>query len=198
VDALQEPPPHFEVKLPVVTYRNASWYRVHLRAYDALYFDVEGTSRFNAPDRSFGVLYASEAAEGACAEAFLRRRRRPLRVTEDQLHRRALSRMEWTELRLADFTSVRLTYLGLDARIASGDCYDLAQRWSKWIHAHPDQVDGICYFARHAPALRSIALFERAGLPAAQEIVVASFMPTPGSLSVEARRLIELFEVDIV
>ncbi len=43
-----------------------------------------------------------------------------------------------------------------------------------------------------------MALFDRAGPPAAQEIVVASFMPTPGTLSVEARRLIELFDVDIV
>ncbi len=198
MDALQEPPAQFEVTLPVVTYRNASWYRVHLRVYDALYFDVDVTSRFNAPDRSFGVLYASEAPEGACAEALLRRRRRPLLVTEDQLRKRALSRMEWSELRLADFTSIRLTSLGLDARIASGDCYDLAQRWAKWVHAHPDQVDGICYFARHAPALRSIALFDRVGPPAAQEIIVASFMPTPGTVSGEARRLLELFEIDIV
>jgi hypothetical protein len=197
VDDLLEPPDGFQLDLPLIEL-TVPLFRVHPCVYDAVYFDVEPTHRFNAPSREYGVLYASQAAEGAFAEGFLRARRRPPRVSESDLRTRAMSELAWDRLRLADFTSPTLTTLGLDARIASGDCYALAQRWARWVHAHPAGVDGICYLARHAPTLRSVALFDRIGPPAQSALVIESFMPAPGRLAPGAARWIEMFKVAIV
>src|SRR5262245_51218325 len=41
-------------------------------ALDPIYFDPSGAGRFNAPDRTYGVLYVAQEPEGSFAETFLR------------------------------------------------------------------------------------------------------------------------------
>jgi hypothetical protein len=197
-DALLEPPDDFDIELPIDSFAARRWYRVHQRKWDALYFDREATYRFNAPDGSLGVLYMSYNYAGALAETLLGSRTRPPTVTETYLRHRALAAFFWRPLRLVDFTGTGLARLGLDARIASGDCYPQAQRWSKWVHDHPEEVDGICYFARNAPRERSVALFERAGRPAVTEVVEESLMPLPGALSPLVKGFIKDYGVAIL
>lgn len=40
--------------------------------------------------------------------------------------------------------------------------YDVAQSWSKALHDHPAEADGIAYTARHDDRAMCIALFDRA------------------------------------
>jgi hypothetical protein len=52
---------------------------------------------------------------------------------------------------------------GADAAVVHGDDYQgLSQPWSKAVHDHADQVDGILYTARHDDSVLALALFERA------------------------------------
>ena len=198
MDALQEPPRDHALDLPIIHFEARAWYRVHHRDYTAVYFDREPTYRFNAPDAGFGVMYMSESAEGSFAETLLRRRVRPLRLTQRALHERALTELMLPELRFADFTSLRLSALGLDARIASDNCYELAQRWAGWVHAHPANVDGICYLARQAPGVRSVALFERAPRVLLERCLAPSFLLSSGTLSTWGARLLDVFAVGVL
>lgn len=198
MDALLEPPANFALALPTVELAAARWFRVHQSKYDALYFDRAPSFRFNAPAQEFGVLYMSETPEGAFAEALLGGRKRPPLLSEGQLQSRALTAFEWRSLVLADLTGLGLSSLGLDARIASDDCYGLCRRWAAWIHSHPREVDGICYLARNAPSMRSVALFERAGAPSAVAMLEPTFLIEPGSLTPWGRKLVHTFNVAIV
>lgn len=199
MDSLFEPPEDFQTALPTLSFPARRWYRVYQRKWEALYFDRKPTFRFNAPDGRFGVLYISESYAGAFAETLLGARSRPPTVTERMLRQRAMAAFDWRPLVLADFAEYGLPSLGLDGRIASGDCYALAQRWSAWVHAHPRHVDGICYCARNAPSERSVVLFEdRAGLPDRTEVVEASLMPAPGVLSPLVKGLVKRFRVAVL
>jgi hypothetical protein len=198
MDDLLEPPADFSDKLSVIHFPRGSWYRVHQTKYDALFFDRNPSYRFNAPAGQFGVLYMSEAPEGAFAEALLGSRKRPLIVSEAQLQARALTVFTWRSLVLADFSGYGLAALGLDGRIANGEDYDLCRRWAAWVERHPSKVDGICYLARNAQPTRSVALFERAGTPVNVDLLEKSFMPKPGTLGPWGRKLVTTFDVGIV
>ena len=165
LDKLPEPPPDFALALPIAREERVRFFRIHRRSFSPVYFDRGADSRFNAPDGSFGVLYASCEEEGAFAETLLRSRRRPS-VTHNALQERAMVELVWPRpLRLIDFAGPGLVALGLDNRLADGDDYALAQRWARWLHLHPEGVDGILYRARQAPHTCSVALFERVGAP---------------------------------
>ena len=165
LDKLPEPPPDFALALPIAREERVRFFRIHRRSFSPVYFDRGADSRFNAPDGSFGVLYASCEEEGAFAETLLRSRRRPS-VTLHALQERAMVELVWPRpLRLIDFAGPGLVALGLDNRLADGDDYALAQRWAQWLHLHPEGVDGIRYRARQAPHTCSVALFERVGAP---------------------------------
>jgi hypothetical protein len=50
-------------------------------AFDPIFFDRSAGSRLNAPDASYGVLYAAEEIRGAFAETFLREPGRTLSIS---------------------------------------------------------------------------------------------------------------------
>ena len=124
-------------------------------------FGRTGDNRFDAPDRSFGVLYAAEDAHGAFVETF----GDPLDVrlvSRVDLTKRCLARITSTrQLRLVDLTAKGLRQIVADARITSGD-RALGQRWALALWQHPSKPDGIAYRARHDPSKEAVALFDRA------------------------------------
>ncbi len=173
-DPLPEPPEDYTVLAATIALAGPL-FRVHARARGAVFYNPANIARFNAPEGEYGVMYASESEEGAFAETFVRHRTRPPVVDWTMLSQYSLSRFAWSRpLTLVDFAGRALTPLGLDARICSGDFYPLCQRWSRWIHDHPDMVDGIIYPARNAPHVRSVALFERVGAPEQNALVATS------------------------
>lgn len=83
-------------------------------------------------------------------------------VTESKLKERSLSRIRVRgTVRLVNLAeSGALTRIGADARIFTAG-YTVSQRWSRAIHEHPDQPDGILYRPRHDPARVAAAFFDR-------------------------------------
>lgn len=165
IAAQAEPPDHFQTPLPT-SVETGPWYRIHQCAHDAVFFNQSALYRFNAPSAEFGVLYAAESIDAAFLETLMRFGRRPPVVLLSTLAARTVSQLRWERpLLLVDLTGAGLVQLGLDARLLSMAEYGLCQRWARWLHAHPARVDGIVYRSRMAPHRRSVAAFERAGVP---------------------------------
>ena len=158
------PPADIAARDPVVRYLAAGTlvHRFHTAAFDPIFHDRTNAGRFNAPDGSYGVLYAAETVDGAFAEVFLRS---PGRTTLglDFIEAKAYATLRAIrDLRLVELHGPGLSRLGATAEIAhSGLPYTAAQAWSKAIHALKDNVDGIAYRSRHDDAEICYALFDR-------------------------------------
>ncbi len=128
-----------------------------------VFFDASLESLLNAPDGSYGMLYAAERAHGAFAETFLRTPGRRL-IPRDMMAERALVRLGVTrDLALAALHGPGLARLGATAEVThSGEPYDIPQAWSAALHAHRAAFDGIAYTSRHDDDEICYALFDRA------------------------------------
>jgi hypothetical protein len=167
-DAPPAPPADLDGRTPLVVELapGARLHRFYKLAYAPIFYDPDKGGRLNAPDASYGVLYAAKAANGAFAETFLRSPgRRLLDPTEVAERGRVVLRARRV-LKLIDFTGRGLPILGATAEVIhGGKPYDNAQGWSKALRAHPSKPDGIAYTARHDPSEVCYALFEAADPP---------------------------------
>jgi hypothetical protein len=138
-------------------------HRFYTAAHEPSHFDKSQDGRLNAPDGSYGVLYAAEQPRGAFAETFLRSP--GLRQIDPKLQaRKAYVRIEVTRpLVLIELAGPGLAILGATAEVVHGGLpYDVPQSWSKALRAHPIGADGIAYNARHDDRALCYALFEGA------------------------------------
>ncbi len=180
-DPHPEPPPSFGSKKLSTTRRMRQWYRVHQTAKEPLYFGKNGGNRFDAPAGEFGVLYVGDDQHCAFIETF-GHATGTRSVTMGELAVRCLAVITTTRpLRLLDLTGRGLARIGADARLTSGDDYGLAHRWSRAIHDHPSEPDGIIYCARHDPSRFSAALFERTG-PMLVATSAGTFLDPPNAV----------------
>jgi hypothetical protein len=140
--------------------------RFYTAAYDPIYFDRSTLGRFNAPDGSYGVLYAAEQLAGAFAETFLRMPGRTL-LPPDLVRQKARARIRITrQLRLIKLAGSGLARLGATAEVVHGGLpYHVPQAWSKALKEHPTQPDGVAYRARHDDDAICYALFNHAPMP---------------------------------
>jgi hypothetical protein len=143
--------------------------RFYSTEFEPVYFDHSRSGRLNAPDGSYGVLYAAEQLRGAFAETFLREPGRTL-LALDFLRKKARVRLETTrELRLIKLAGRGLGLLGATAEVVHGGLpYDVSQAWSKALREHPSRPDGIAYHARHDDEAICYAIFDHAPLPVAE------------------------------
>ena len=143
--------------------RGSVVHRFYTAAYEPIFFDPSQAGRLNAPDASYGVLYAAKEPYGAFAETFLRTPGRTL-IDEGLLRRKAYVRLEITaDLRLARLAGPGLAILGATAEVVHGGLpYDVPQTWSKALFEHPSRPDGIVYYARHDDEGLCYAIFDRA------------------------------------
>ena len=65
-------------------------------------------------------------------------------------------------LQLVDLRGSGLKGIGADGRLIVGGDYSMARRWSKALHDHPQEIDGIWYRARNDPDRLSVAVYNRA------------------------------------
>lgn len=136
------------------------WYRIHKLRHDPLHFGRNGTNRFDAPDRSYGVLYAASDPHGAFVETFGHATGTRI-VTISALEERGVARLRFSRaLALVDLTGRGLARLGADNRLCDGD-YEASQAWSAALYHHPQTPDGISYRSRHDPSRICAALFDR-------------------------------------
>ena len=171
-DALPEPPTDIHLRpLPLVRRAAGSRYvRIH-RVTDApVWFGRDSSTglfrppvnRFDAPDRSYGVLYAAASRDGAFAEAIGRQPRSfrsDAELTELAITALILAR----DLSLVDLHGGQAVgALGATGVIGVGP-HSPARRWSKALHDHPDHPDGIEYRCRHNSDELAVALFHRVG-----------------------------------
>ena len=171
-EALPEPPAGVHVRrLPLVRHAAGSRYvRIHRASDGPVWFGRDNASglfppainRFDAPDRSFGVLYAAMSRDGAFAEA-IGRKPRTFR-SDTELTELAITTVVLAhDLRLVDLHGGEAVgALGATGVIGVGP-HSLARRWSKALHEHPDQPDGIEYRCRHNSDELAVALFHRIG-----------------------------------
>lgn len=158
------PPADIDTRVPLITSVAAGveLYRFHSAAYDPIYFDRTLGGRLNAPDGTYGVLYAAEAPHGAFAETFLRT---PGRRTIDPYLQASKAFATLEVSRQLDFLLLdgpSLAILGATAEIVHGGLpYDAPQSWSRALHGHPIGADGIAYTSRHDPSQLCYAIFER-------------------------------------
>lgn len=144
--------PSMVLKVPLV--------RVHRRIHGYDFFGRTKGYRFDAPDTSYGVLYAGTSLEAAFSETFLRDPPQDI-VFQSELDARWRTSIAHEPLNLLRAFGAGLRKIGVTAEI--GTCaYGISQAWSKAIHDHPDGFDGIVWAGRHDNATRSVALFERA------------------------------------
>ena len=144
-------------------------YRAHSTDLGAIFFGPgEGkvpVFRFDAPDASYGVCYLGLTEEAALIEGVIHRSIPRRTISDRALARRAISAIHVREkIRAVRLYGKYLVGNGADAAVTHGNDYPgLSQPWSKAIHDHADQVDGIVYTARHDDSVLALALFERAG-----------------------------------
>lgn len=138
-------------------------HRFYTAKWGPIFFDTSTAGRFNAPDASYGVLYAARTIAGAFAETFLRTPGRTL-IDTDLLQRKAHIRLSTSrDQTLIRFAGPGLARLGATAEVChSGLPYDVPQAWSKALLEHPVNADGIAYYSRHDDAELCYALFDRA------------------------------------
>lgn len=140
-----------------------SLHRFFTAKREPIFFDTSTLGCFNAPDASYGVLYAAKEIAGAFAETFLRTPGRTL-IDADLLQRKAHVRFSTKRnVKLIRFAGPGLVRLGATAEVShSGLPYDVPQAWSKALREHPVDADGIAYHSRHDDAELCYALFGRA------------------------------------
>lgn len=144
-------------------------HRFYTASYDPIFYDRSRIGRFNAPDGSYGVLYAAMSLAGAFAETFLREPGRTL-LPADLMARKAYIQLRvMRSLRLVKLGGSGLARAGATAEVVHGGLpYDIPQAWSAALQRHPAAPDGITYTARHDDEVSCCALFERAPMQVAE------------------------------
>lgn len=160
VAAFADPPPDLARRKLILIEFAERMFRTHRLKKGPVFFGRSGLNRFDAPDRSYGVLYAGRDPYCAFIETFARAAGTSI-VTTTALKNHALTALKVTRpLRLIDLTqSGSLVRMGTDSRIFSAD-RDASQRWSKALHDHPIRADGLLYPSRLDPAHHAVVLFE--------------------------------------
>jgi hypothetical protein len=153
------------VQLPTVEIpAGRELFRMYDLRFEPVFYDRSSEGRLNAPDATYGVLYCAERPDGAFAETFLRRASRNQLALDVIAQRGMVTLVASAPLRLATLHGPGLARMGATAEIAhGGKPYEAPQAWSRAIHGHPDQVDGIAYHARHDDQELCYAIFDRAG-----------------------------------
>jgi len=157
-----EPPVDLATRSPLL-YRveeGTVIYRLHRTGRDPIFFGRTGDNRFDAPDGSYGVLYAGED-EYCCFIETCGQVTGVASVSGAYLDQLNLAEIRMTEaITLIDLSvSAGLTRIGADGRLMDGS-HAVAQRWSAALRKHPTNPVGILYRARHDPAKLAFAIFE--------------------------------------
>jgi len=134
-------------------------FRSHSIHRNPIYYGTTGRFRFDAPDGSYGVLYAGVDPYSAFIESLVKNPDNRV-VTTSELKGTALAQLKANRsLRLVDLSpSGALVRIAADSRLFSAD-RNVAQLWSKALHDHPICPDGILYPSRLDPARQAVALF---------------------------------------
>jgi RES domain len=141
-------------------------YRIHTNPFNAIYYSLDDDeqdrhSRFNDPQRKYGVMYAALDEQIALRETVSLTDFRIVIV--ENLQKQCLSELSLLrDLILVDLSGSGLARIGADSRLTTltNEDYQIPQAWSRAFYEHPDNVDGIYYRSRYDPSGLCVALFE--------------------------------------
>jgi hypothetical protein len=160
VSSLPQPPADLASRRLPIKRIDAILFRIHRSAHSSLYFNKDGSGRFDDETGKYGVLYTALNPEAAFAEVFLRELSLIL-IPESALENRSLCEIVCKRVDCVDLTGAGLRRLGCDNRISTEIPYGTTARWSRGLFEHPQQPGGIIYLSRHNPRFKCIALFDR-------------------------------------
>jgi RES domain len=124
-------------------------------------FRSAGVYRFDAPDRSFGTLYAARDFKTCFFETIVRDRPFPLPLVEYDSRSVAAILVDTSALHLVPVHGDAAKALHLNqAQLAAPD-YAFTQALAKAIHDHADKPHGMVYRSRYDDDALAIVLFER-------------------------------------
>ncbi len=147
------------IELPIKIIHDLLW-RIHQSNFNAIFFGKTRANRFDAPDRSFGVMYLGLDAYSCFTETFGQQTGNNF-VTLEELSKNSIAKIKMHRaVKLIDITGAGLARIRADNRLTTGP-HALAQRWAKAIYNHREKVDGLYYRTCHDPSWYSIALFDR-------------------------------------
>jgi RES domain len=159
------PPSDFSSRVPetVKLPKGSLIHRFYANKFsNPIHFDTSTNGRFNAPDGTYGVLYAAHTMSGAFAETFLRSPGRNI-ISAKLLSEKGYSILQVKrDLTFLKFSGSGLAVIGATAAISHGSPpYDKPQEWSKQTHLNFPQFDGIAYRSRHNDDELCYAIFDR-------------------------------------
>lgn len=185
MSALRPPPANLhERKLPLHSLRRREGALIRLAWTDPashLPFRRDARYRFDAPDGSFGVVYAAFDLETAFVETLVRDKpgspTGPAIILDySELADRRVVMLDTHSaarpLRLVKLYEDGLAAVGTDNRISSDDDYPTTRHWAKALHDHPQAPDGLIYLSRYLGNRRSVVLFDRCS----SELTIGSIM----------------------
>ena len=170
-------------------------FRMHPSGCTAVYFGRTGNYRYDAPDGSFGVMYAGEDLDCCFIESFGQTAGVPA-VSGAYLEGRDFAEIQLqSNLRLADLVEPgSLSRIGADERLLTGP-YSISQRWSAALRKHPTKPNGIRYRSRRDPAKIAYAIYD---CPSTTfSVSEHGSLMEPRNRS-QLNRLLELYKVDLI
>jgi hypothetical protein len=198
---LSLPPAHLHaLRLLIVEVEPRMLIRIAWRASEShAAFRRESRSRFDAPDGTFGTLYAAFDLETAFVEAVLRERPADLKTSRIPLDFAEIDARVVVNfpaesprpLRLVQLYDEGLVAAHIDNRISTIDDYSITQHWATAFHDHPTQADGILYLSRFLGTRRSVALFDRC------ESLLAAAVVTPLIEHADLADVLDRFNIGI-
>mgnify|MGYP001816558298 CR=1 FL=1 len=156
--------------------------------------DPAKRSRWYAPDASYGVGFFSFVERVCFLETPLRNPHQRF-VSESELDNWLLVELELVEeIRVVELSGSGLRQIGCTASTISGP-HKYTWPFSKALHDHPDDPDGIMHPSKMDPDDSAIALFDRAR-PALR--IIGSVVPTDPHFEVTLASILHRYDVGLV
>jgi hypothetical protein len=149
-------------ELPRTRQLARAWFRVHAKAYDALYFSLNPTHRYSHPNCPYPMLYVTIDPDTCLWERFGdqiydQSRKLPQSLWDGT----AISTIDVPQLYLCDFSkTITRSTLTVDLTALMNEDLSVPQQWGLAIQNHPAQVPAIKFKSRFTDKA-CLAIFDR-------------------------------------
>lgn len=158
-----------QTELETVFLPDIDLYRVSGYNTGEPHFGITGGNRFDDNSRPkskrYGVCYCGLDLETGIAETLLHDelpQNGTFHLSAEAFRAKKLIEVRASDLNLVVMTGIQLKRLAGGGELSTVVPYSVPQAWSRALHAHPQNFDGILYQSRHLNDRPAVALFDRA------------------------------------